>query len=186
MVLEIEQKALITKEEHDRLVQEHQVIKTIEQSNIYFDTDEDYFKTLSSALRVRKIEDKYELTLKIKAAQNGGHTEHNFEIDRETLDYMIHEQRVPHQLYNIVDKHLILTKHAIIVTERKLINFDNHIVELDLTDFGNKIDYEIEIESEDLNTATSTMDKFLKENNIEFRKSSSKIKRYFDYLQEQK
>lgn len=180
MTLELEQKALITEQQHDSLLNKYEIIDTKVQTNIYFETEDDYFKTLSSALRVRIIDNKYQLTLKIKAAQ-AGHTEYNYEIERSELENMMQTKQVPKQLSHMITKGILLTRHAIITTERKTFNYLDHIVELDKTDFGDNIDYEIEIESTDFSRATKTMDALLKENEIEFKPGCSKIKRYYQY-----
>ncbi len=180
MILELEQKAKLTKQEHDLLLSKYDIIKTIEQTDIYFDTMDDYFKTLSSALRVRMIDDKLQLTLKIKAAQSG-HTEYNYDIEVDVLEDMLKKQKLPKQLHDIADKHITLTKVSKIVTTRKVFNFSDHQVELDETNFGDVTDYEVEIESTDLNRAAKVMNSLLNENNITFSESCSKIKRYFEY-----
>ncbi len=180
MILELEQKALITKQEHDYLLNKYEITSTKVQTNIYFETDDDYFKTLSSALRVRVIGDTLQLTLKIKAAQTG-HTEYNYDFTKLELEEMMTTHKLPKQLHSIVDKNILLTKHAIITTERKTFNYMDHIVELDKSDFGSTVDYEIEVESTDLHLAKNTMNSLLIENNIEFKEGCSKIKRYFEY-----
>ncbi|MBC1657722.1 CYTH domain-containing protein, partial [Listeria welshimeri] len=69
--LEIEFRNLLTKEEYDRLVENFRVKEDdfFEQTNYYLDTANFGLKERNSALRIRKVETQYQLTLKTPEAR---------------------------------------------------------------------------------------------------------------------
>lgn len=179
MELELEAKALINETEYKHLLNKYPINETVIQTNYYFETKDEYFKNLHSALRVREKYNKYELTLKIRTPQ--GSIEHNFPIEKEIFDSMLQTKKLPKVIKHLIEDDLFLDQLDIIKTTRSSFDYLDHIVEVDYNDFDVATDFEIEIESDSIKLAKSTMNSLLKENNIPFQKSTTKIARCKKY-----
>ncbi len=90
--LEIEYKTLLDKEEYDRILAYFKDAIKIEQTNYYYQSKTDSNKKV--AARIRQIEDKFELTFKIK--QDKGKLEVNFDVPNNSIE---HFQRVEIQAF---------------------------------------------------------------------------------------
>lgn len=178
MYLEFEKKGLITKEAYEKILKNNTVSTETFQTNYYFETEDDYFKKNNSALRVRLTDEYCELTLKIR--NDLSNIEYNHLIDDETFFNLINNFDIPEVIHNYIDQNVKLFKMISFETKRSVINYKDHKIEVDLTDFGNKIDYEIEVEGENMKVATKIFNLFLKDNKTEYLESKPKIARYFE------
>lgn len=165
--------------EYKAIHKKYNLVCQIKQINYYFETKDQYFKNSNSALRVRIIDDSIELTLKIKTSD--GSIEHNFIIEDSIFNDMMSAFTVPNQLLDLIHDDIIIDQIIKIETTRSVISFRDYKVEVDLTNFGTTIDYEIEVEAETMCKAQEILDIFLSDNDIVFTNSSPKIARYFKY-----
>ncbi len=180
MNYEYEAKALISKNDYDKLISANKIINSISQSNIYFETDDEWFKHNKSALRIRQISLKPTI-LTIKIQIEDGNIEHNYELSSEQTKCLLNELKVPNFDFPISFPRL--TKKYPIVTKRKTFEFEGAIVEIDETSFGDVIDYEIEIEASSLAVANNKLANLAKKFDIQLNNSAPKIARYFMYNQ---
>lgn len=179
MYLEFEKKGLITKQDYDKVLKNNTISSETFQTNYYFETEDDYFKKNHSALRVRLTDEYCELTLKIR--NDLSNIEYNHNIDDETFFHLINNFDIPKVILTYIDEDVELAKIISFETKRSVIEYKDHKIEVDLTDFGSNIDYEIEVEGENMKMATKIFNAFLKENKIEYRESKPKIARYFGF-----
>lgn len=179
MYLEFEKKGLITKEVYEKILKNNVVSSETFQTNYYFETADDYFKNNHSALRVRLTDNYCELTLKIR--NDLSNIEYNHPITDEAFFNLINTFKIPNVILPYIDTDVTLNKMISFETKRSVIDYKDHKIEIDLTDFGSTIDYEIEVEGENMKVATKIFNAFIKDNNIEVSPSRAKIARYFEY-----
>lgn len=180
MQFEYEAKSLISEEDFNLLLTKYSLNTFIKQENIYFETNNNFFKNMGAALRIRNYNDtQYELTIKIK--NDNSNTEYNYKLTQTEFNQIKTTYELPNFDFPFVIPKIDSAVSTI--TNRYKLDFLNHIVEIDKTLFKSTTDYEIEIESENLSQANEIMRQFLTENQITFKKSLPKIARYFLYNQ---
>jgi len=177
--LEFEKKGLITKVVYEKIIKNNVVSSETFQTNYYFETSDDYFKNNHSALRVRLTDSYCELTLKIR--NNLSNIEYNHPITDEAFFNLINTFKIPDVILPYIDADVTLSKVISFETKRSVINYKDHKIEIDLTNFGAQTDYEIEVEGENMKVATKIFNAFVKDNNIKVSTSRDKIARYFEY-----
>ncbi|MGL5020447.1 MAG: CYTH domain-containing protein [Mycoplasmatales bacterium] len=174
--MEFEKKGIISEDDFFKIIKKTKVKEIITQDNYYFETSDEFFKNNNSALRVRVKNDAYELTLKVQ--RELGNLEYNYDISKEEFTKMKITMKLPKVLHKYIDSTLTFDNIKIIKTDRHIIEFNQHIIELDKTTFMNSIDYEIEVEAENLNQAQKIMDQFTGYVDIKYNESMPKIARY--------
>lgn len=179
MYLEFEKKGLLKKEDYTKVLANNTINRVIIQTNYYFETKDEYFKNNNSALRVRLTDDTCELTLKVRKELSN--IEYNHFIDDVTFFDMVHNFKIPQIIYNYIDERVKINSVIHFETKRSVILFDGHDIEIDETDFGDNIDYEIEVEGENMKIASEIFHGFINANNVEVEKSAPKIARFFKY-----
>lgn len=160
MYLEFEKKGLLTKSEYDAILKNNDVVGEIIQTNYYFETSDNYFKNNNSALRVRLTDNHCELTLKIR--NNLSNIEYNHEIDDHLFFDMINNLKMPEIMNRYIDSDVVLDSVIKMVTKRSIIIYNGSKIEIDKTDFGNIIDYEVEVEGKNMKEASNVFDEFFK------------------------
>lgn len=181
--IEIERKSLLTKEEFLLLDKELPFPKSaVKQVNYYFETEDFALKERRAALRIRKIDQTYILTLK---------EPHELGI-LETHDELTYEQFL--QWKNGGNKsgehvkerlrHLNVQSDRIqylgsLTTERKTYLDEQITYMLDKSYYLNEVDYEIEIEAPSNELADEAMSQLLCRYNIAPKTAFPKVKRFF-------
>ncbi len=181
MNFEYEAKALISFEDYTKLISSYEIIETINQTNIYFETADDWFKHNKSALRVRTIEGK-PAVLTLKQKIKDGNIEHDFPLSSEEKSLLINQFTLPETELPFTD--IILSKQFKMGTIRSKFLYNGLTIEIDQTDFNGIIDYEIEIEAPNIKIANEAIKQLAQENNISLHPSAPKIARYFLYNKE--
>ncbi len=138
-------------------------------------------------LRIRKKEDKTELTLKILQSHTSDtliSDEYNSDIDSLTAACYIGEGISAATLTNIFGVHIPEEMQfeyiGSLTTERSKINAGEFSIELDKNDYLGITDYEAECECDTLEKAESARNYLV--NNFKVAKASPKIKRFMDRL----
>lgn len=151
--IEIEAKVILTKAEYDKVFDALNMkpADTYAQTNFYIDSADRVLKENDVALRIREKKGKYVLNMKTPLAE--GLLEKNQDLnDREALE-MINLNNFPEgevrrfleSLDIDVSVLKVLAKLTTIRTE--IINEkDEEIISLDENTYGNKVDYELEID----------------------------------------
>lgn len=180
MEREFEAKGLITKQDFTKLLNDLTVSETKHQTNTYVDTREEFFKSKNSALRLRIINDEYIFSLKQK--DNDGATEWNCKLTEDEYNNICSTKQIDLSKYDCPYNNTLTDLNIItITTNRYVLNYNNFIIELDETNFGNISDYEIEIESSSLKIANNTLQELATIYQLTINNSKPKIARYFDY-----
>lgn len=180
MEREFESKGLISEEQFKELLIHLNPNEIREQKNIYLDTVDGYFKRDNSALRLRVINGKYIFSLKRQDVD--GCTEWNQPLTKEKMMSITESKSVNLQDFNCPQNDIL--ENLIIIeisTTRYVCDFKGNTIELDQTTFNNTVDYEIEVEAEDLQTADQIMRNLRSEFSLDIKKSYPKIARYYLY-----
>ena len=182
--LEIEFKNLLSKTEYEQLLHFFKLdLKEIKsQKNVYFDTTDRALQKIHSALRIRIKDNHYELTLKTKDPKDFGALETNQNITK--TDYLNLTQ---HQILVtgvVADKLAELTINlsnleqlASLTTYRIEFPYEDGVLFLDKSLYGDTIDYEVEYESSDYEIGLKTFKAFLTQHQIPARHAAPKIRR---------
>lgn len=180
MEREFESKGLISKIDFDRLVESLDVIQIRNQSNVYIDTKDGFFKQDSSALRLRIIDGEYIFSLKRQDID--GATEWNQDITKDVYNNIINSKAIDLSQYSCPQENTLTNLELVsITTKRYVCQYNEFSIELDETTFNSTIDYEIEIEADSLGTAILVMNNLALEYDLTIKKSYPKIARYFMY-----
>lgn len=180
MEREFESKGLITEDEFKKLLENLQQVEIKEQTNTYLDTNDGFFKNENSALRLRIINGQYIFSL--KRQDDDGAIEWNQPITKDEYTSICNSKSIDLSIYKCPQNEMLsnLELHTISTT-RYVCEYQNTIIELDQTDFGMVIDFEIEIEAESEMAASVTLQQLAEEYNLDIKKSYPKIARYFMY-----
>lgn len=189
--MEIEYKNLLTKEEYTKLMN-HFEAKEEEcwnQKNYYYDTVDFQLKERHSALRIRLIADRAEITL--KTPMDGFLLETTDLISKEDARKMIKDRElVPGK---DVSQHLSelgmtpeeLILHMTLSTFRFEKQLEKGLLVLDKSMYGNQTDYEIELEVENPREGKEFFSHLLDEFQIPVRETPNKIQRAMHALKKE-
>lgn len=172
--LEIEFKTFITEQEYLNLLKEFDLEnKTFDQTNYYFDTNDNELLNNKIVLRIRK-KDKYKLTKKEKA-ENANY---------ETSEFLKDDEAVQ-MIQNGFDASRIgINKFVSNICSLKTIRakapYKDGTIFFDKSIYMGVIDYEIEYEANDYETGKETFLEFLQSHNIQLNTPISKSKRAFN------
>ncbi|EKN63401.1 adenylate cyclase [Schinkia azotoformans MEV2011] len=185
--IEIEFKNLLTKNEFELLMKEFNVTPKdfISQENYYFDTVNFSLRDKHSALRIRKKQDKYILTLKQPHEQ--GLLETHQELT-EAQAFSLLNSEVTKMVDGTVKEAIAtlgitpdeLYYLGALKTDRIEIIDNDNILVLDHSFYLEHEDYELEYEVKDPVTGKEKFLKILKQNNIPLRTTKNKIQRFFE------
>ena len=190
--IEIEFKNVLTKQQYEQLldafsIQANQIHR---QVNHYFDTPQQHLKNVSSALRIRELEQTIECTLKEKASKHQ-HLETTDMISREEADAMlagaiITAPSVKERLAQFdvpLDK---LQRYGTLTTDRVEIPYEGGLLVFDHSFYLQCDDYEVEYETNDETFGKNVFSQFLVKYNIEPQPAQKKIVRFMTALKNQK
>lgn len=157
------------------------------QENHYFDTVNFELKENKSALRIRKKENQFELTLKQPIVE--GLLETNQILTETEANFALYHNQLPNgSIVNLI-KELNIDPSNIhffgtLKTNRAEWEYKNGLLVLDYSSYLNTEDYELEYEVSDRDVGRKIFLELLSSLNIPVRKTENKIKRF--YLQKQK
>ncbi len=180
MEREFEAKQLISETQFNLLISNLNPNEVRNQTNIYLDTIDSYFKRQNSALRLRNIDGQ--LIFSLKRQDSDGATEWNQPLTNATWDTIISSKQIDLSDYNCPQNDLLTNLQLVeIETTRYVCSYNELMIELDKTRFNQTVDFEIEIEAKNLQTASDTMQKLITDFDLDVKKSYPKIARYFMY-----
>ncbi|RBW69947.1 CYTH domain-containing protein [Bacillus taeanensis] len=188
--VEIEFKNLLTKTEFNTLKKAFSLTNQsfFSQINYYFDTKSFSLAGQKSALRVRKKNNNYELTL--KQPHPDGLLETNQQISKEQFqtlkDGVFPDGEVKSilLLLNISPNTLIFLGD--LTTNRAETRYKEGLLVLDHSFYLGKEDYELEYEVKNAAVGKDDFNRLLHIHHIPMRKTNNKIKRFFDEKKRQK
>lgn len=183
--LEIEFKNILTKEEFIKLQKYFSVSDNdfFCQHNDYFDTENFALKQLGCALRIRRKNGNYELTL--KEPREVGLLETNEEIREEERKMLIEQKQFPEgkiaeRLSELQIPLEQITYFGTLKTDRKELQYCDGVLVLDKSYYLNIVDYEIEYEVENYETGLKYFNDLLHALHIPKRKTLNKIQRFYN------
>ena len=177
--IEIEFKSRLSQKEYEYLYDLYSKdSKIFEQSNYYFDTLNLLYRNKKLTIRIRKS-DKIELTTKYKFAKNEAE-ENTIIIDEDTCeDYLKNGfnmnmfDKSNNHVYHICNNH----------TTRLEFILNDCTFCLDKTVFNdNIIEYELEMETKDIEYGERLFYDFLKEHNLKYIEINGKVTRTFSHF----
>ncbi|UJF15155.1 CYTH domain-containing protein [Jeotgalibaca sp. MA1X17-3] len=186
--IEKEFKNLLTKEEYEELLANLQLNENeaIQQTNIYFDTTTQQLKNQNMGLRIRLFDDYGELTLKSPISENE-QLETTDELNLETATVMADkgiitlEGHVADKLAEFGIKISELEPIGKLSTLRYTFPGEGGMYFLDESYYQDQKDYELEFETEDVESGKFQFEQFLAKHQIKKRKAIKKIARMLNY-----
>lgn len=192
--IEIELKTLLTEEEFRRLCDAFGLTDRppLVQVNQYFDTPDEALKTYRCALRLRRYPDDSEWTLKMRETDHqsaeytqdnsarGSSSDGDWDLARELQDpdLLAALSRLGIQLDQLQPTYQM-------TTERWWVPAPAGQYALDRTRYLDQVDYELELETQDLAQARTCLSQLLDDHDIPYRPAPYKIQRVADYYQAQ-
>lgn len=175
IVKEFESRIMLTSEEYMNIVSFYMKLYPehhfLQNTNIYFDSDDLFLRKKHITLRVRIINDvRCELTAKIKG--NNGDQEINDDLSLKEKDMLLNENKFPEgNVKNfLVSLSYPLSSYHQIVTlyNRRLeIKYEDHLLVIDKNNYNDIVDYNLEIETEkDINLAYKILEKYIQKFNL--------------------
>ena len=172
---EFEARLLISEEQYFFIVTYYMNLfpnkKFLQNTNVYYDTDDLYLRSQHITLRLRTINDvKSELTMKIKGEQ--GDEEINDGLSPKEAELLSIHGVFP---YGQVRNRLMLLPYSLekyhsittLYNRRLEINFEDYLLVIDKNVYSDVTDYNIEIESKkDINHAKSVMKEYIEKFNL--------------------
>lgn len=172
--IEYEARAMISESQYHAILRDLpvNVNKTVNTNN-YFDYEDLFLTNHHMVLRTRSIsENKYELTLKIKGED--GDIEHNLLLRYK--DYVSINENILIPDSEVKDKLLEnnielkrLKKITTLVTERIEFKLDKALIVIDKNSYNNKIDYNVEVESDSKESAIKYLDQYFTKYGVKYK-----------------
>ncbi|MEZ7794260.1 CYTH domain-containing protein [Niallia circulans] len=189
--IEIEFKNMLTKEEYELLLTHFQVSEEdlFEQENHYFDTSNFALKANHSALRIRKKEAEYELTL--KQPHPDGLLETNKILSKTESDDIFSTGRISDEQISSLLRNMNIDPTSIIYfgslrTIRAEKKIGNGLLVLDHSFYLKKEDYELEYEVSNREEGKIYFQELLATLKIPVRKTKNKVRRFYEEKYNQK
>lgn len=182
--IEIEYKNLLTEKEFHKLLRYLPFPESGEiQTNFYFETADFSLRENKCALRIRKKNGVYRLTL--KEPHPNGLLETHDSLTKEEAQKWISGQIVPkpHTTEQLKKKGISpedLKCYGNLTTDRREANYKNVLIVLDYSTYNNKNDYEFELEADSEELGKAMFDSILRELDIKKRETPNKIQRFFN------
>lgn len=168
--IEIEAKALVSKDQYTRLVKLFPTAPRYLQTNHYIDTPERVLAKSGIALRIREKGGAFELTLKTPLSQgllekSAPITMNEFAALRDFGEFPKNDLRrfLTMLDFNVDDLKIL----ASLTTDRIDVEYEGGLLSIDRNSYGGKVDFEIEFEYNNLEGAERILGAFLKENGID-------------------
>lgn len=184
--IEIEFKNLLTEDEFNKILHTFSFpTEPFRQINHYFETNDFALKGQHAALRIREKDAKNILTLK-EPHPDGLLETHDALDDQEKNAWLNNKPIAKHNVKRQLDAlhiNLVDLKYwGTLTTDRREINYKDCTVVLDYSTYGNKNDYELELEAEDRIIGENIFEEILRIASIQKRETPNKIKRFFNEL----
>lgn len=165
--IEIEAKVILSRQDYKKVFDtlKTKITDTHTQTNFYIDSQYRVLKKNDIALRIREYNRTYVLTCKTPLSE--GLLEKNQELSEKVALEMINLNRFPSggiqdflELLDIDVSNLEVL--ASLTTRRNELSIDSSKISLDENTYGNKVDYEIEVEDSAMKLAEDRIEEILK------------------------
>lgn len=189
--LEIEFKNMLTASEYDLLVHEFRLEESdfFTQTNYYFDTADFQLKDRLAALRIRKRELHYELTL--KTPEQIGLLETTQILAEEQVTAILDGANIPvgqvrDALHTLSIDHEDLVMFGSLTTTRAEKDYKKGLLVFDKSFYSDTHDFELEYEVADFEKGKVIFNRFLEERQIPQRPTNNKILRFYEAVYKEK
>ncbi|MFS0752167.1 CYTH domain-containing protein [Oceanobacillus sp. 1P07AA] len=184
--IEIEYKNLLTKDEYIQLQKDLSFpTSSVEQTNYYFETKNFDLKKHGSALRIRKKQNQYYLTLK-QPHEEGLLETHDALTEKEFQKWIqgeiISKPHTTKQLNEMNISPSNLNYAGYLTTNRMEIEFNGTQLVLDHSNYLDTEDFELELEASTKEHGEKVFHILLNKYNIPIRQTPSKIERFFQQM----
>lgn len=163
--IEFETRVMLSKDQYRALFEYASLYNDkieLSLTNHYFDDEDLSLRKHGRMLRIRNINDnEYELTLKVKG--NNGDTEINNKLDASKVESLIkhfetNNEEINEYIGEATNKEIkyITSLH----TDRIEIKFKDYLFVLDKNIYSDVVDYDLEIEANNMEIATKTIKKY--------------------------
>jgi len=176
--IEIEFKTVISESQYSTLLKHFDLENNIfKQVNHYFDTDSYDLNSQSIVLRIRqKGPHRFKVTLKSQGEHEA--YEYHVFISEDQANQMIENGFNTNDYFDHIEN-LFVTFKVSLDNYRVSTPYENGILFLDRCDYCGTTDYEVEFESSNYEEGQRIFNRFIKEQNIEFRPTKRKSERAF-------
>ena len=184
--IEIEAKALVSKEDYLKLVKAYHNHKHFIQTNFYIDDDDWYLKKEGLALRIREKYGSYEMTLKTPLSQ--GLLEKNQPLSEKEFEDFTNKGIFPtndlKRFLTMLDVDTTKLKvKTSLTTERIDVPYFEGKLSIDKNTYSGKEDYEIELEYNNEDDAEKLLKELFDKYNIPFSlNKKTKVGRAFEAI----
>ncbi|AWM16486.1 CYTH domain-containing protein [Bacillus inaquosorum] len=180
--IEIEFKNMLTKHEFEKLTMALQLTEKdfTDQKNHYFDTDSFALKQKHAALRIRRKNGEYILTLKEPAEVGLLETHQRLSEVSNLAGFTVPEGPVKDQLHKLQIDSDAIQYFGSLATNRAEKETEKGLIVLDHSRYLNKEDYEIEFEAADWHEGKQAFEKLLHQFSIPQRETKNKILRFYE------
>ena len=165
--IEIEAKVILSRQDYKKVFDtlKTKITDTHTQTNFYIDSQDRVLKKNDIALRIREYNRTYVLTCKTPLSE--GLLEKNQELSEKVALEMINLNRFPsggiQDFLELLDIDVYnLEVLATLTTRRNELSIDSSKISLDENTYGNKVDYEIEVEDSAMKLAEDRIEEILK------------------------
>lgn len=173
---EVEAKALLSKEEYQKVVNYFSLTKDKrhKQTNYYFDTEDMLFQSNRIAFRVRHLQkdDTYEMTAKLRQ-KDGSSIELNKNISYKDFVILLALGIMPDcdvkEKLNLLLKGKKLYHIATLTTFRYEFKYDDGLLAIDENHYANTLDYELEFEGESMAKCMTAIKNLLNNIGIDYK-----------------
>jgi uncharacterized protein YjbK len=188
--IEIEFKNMLLQAEYEKLLIEFNIDEKqiFTQENYYFDTVDFALKEKGCALRIRKKQDSYELTLKQPAPL--GLLETTQLLSEDETAPATENGKLPNGIIQrLIEKEDIsfskIKYFGSLVTRRFEFEYKKGLLVLDHSSYLNKQDFELEYEVENFHEVQQSFRELLTQFIIPERKTENKIRRFYNQKNQQ-
>ncbi len=183
--IEIEFKNLLTRDEFMNIKEMFQIKdeQFFQQENHYFDTPQFSLKDLGAALRIRKKQNQYVMTLKEPAKV--GILETHQSVTEESAQKMmktgiLEDGHVTERLNSLGINKKDMTYFGTLTTLRAEKSYENGLLVIDHSRYLNREDFELEYEVTDEDEGKKVFLQLLNKLNIPIRETKNKIRRFYE------
>ncbi len=186
--IEIEAKALVSKEDYEKLVSLFRENESYVQINYYIDNKNSDIRKKGLSLRIRFKKMKFEMTVKVPRTE--GHIEKNVYISEEEFEGINGQTSFPNnEIKKFLEEKGVDTStlyiKTVLSTRRIDAEYEGGELAIDLNNYSGITDYEVELEHKDMATAEKCLKKLFDENNIPFTPNKrNKIRRALEAIGE--
>lgn len=185
--IEIEAKALIEKEDYEKLIKEFKTYKRFIQTNFYIDDKNGYLRKEGLMLRIREKYGNYEMTLKTPLSH--GLLEKNEVLSENEFHDFVDKGIFPNndlkRFLTMLDVNTeVLEVKTSLTTNRVDIPYFEGKLSIDENNYSNKKDYEVELEYNNELEAEKLLKELFAKYDIPFKiNKKAKVSRAFEAIE---